>query len=83
MPPSGPQVACEVPGTWHTLPWQQPVVHEVASQMHMPPEQRWPAAHGALVPHMQLPPVQRSACVGLHTLPAPQPPQCRRSFMKS
>lgn len=39
--------------------------HEVASQTHEPPEQRCPAAHCALPPHLHCPPaLQLSARLG-------------------
>ena len=36
-------------------PWQQPLGHELASQIHRPPAQRWPPAHAAPEPHSQAP----------------------------
>jgi len=62
----------------HVLPLEQhPLGHDVASQMHMPPEQRWPVPHAGLVPHMHAPFVQRSAFVASHATheapPVPQP----------
>jgi hypothetical protein len=39
---------------------QQPLAHEVASHTHAPPTQCWPTAHGAPVPHAQVPPAQVS-----------------------
>jgi hypothetical protein len=38
MPPAAPHALGSVPG-WHVLPWQHPVEQELASQMHVPPEQ--------------------------------------------
>jgi hypothetical protein len=49
----------KVEGT-QAAPAQQPVVQEVGSQMHWPPEHRCPAPHGPLVPQRQAPVVQRS-----------------------
>jgi hypothetical protein len=43
------------------LELQHPLAHDVASHTHAPPTQCWPAAHGAPVPHAQLPPAQVSA----------------------
>lgn len=40
---------------------QQPDGHEVASHTQAPPTQRWPLAHLAPAPHMQVPPEQVSA----------------------
>jgi hypothetical protein len=38
MPPAAPHALGLVPGR-HELPWQHPVGHDMASQMHWPPEQ--------------------------------------------
>lgn len=66
--PLSPQVAAL--GIWQA-PWaQQPVGHEVASQMHAPPTHRRPAPHGAEAPQAQPPFVQRSAAVVLHAMQA-------------
>jgi hypothetical protein len=69
--PLVPQVA--VPLVRHTSPSQQPVAQLVASQMHFPPEHRWPAVHAAPVPHLHAPAAQVSAVAGSHavqTVPA-------------
>jgi hypothetical protein len=44
-----------------TLLEQQPVAQLAEVQTHWPLVQRWPAMHAALLPHLQLPPVQLSA----------------------
>lgn len=61
----------ELPG-WHELPLQHPDGQLVGSQMHVPPEHRWPAAHTEPPgPQLQLPPTHRSALVPqpMHALP--------------
>ena len=45
---------------------QQPFGHEVASQTHAPPLQRWPAGHAAFVPHLHSPLVHVLVVVGSH-----------------
>lgn len=50
---------------------QQPFGQDVASQTHWAPTQRFPAPHGALLPHAQAPAVQRSAVSALHAPHAP------------
>ncbi len=71
-PPGEPQllVSNEL---WQTLlASQQPFGHEVASQMQLPPEQRWPVAHTVPPgPHEQAPPTQRSALAPQATHAAP------------
>lgn len=47
----------------HTLPAQQPVVHEVESHTQLPFAQRWPAPHAAPVPHAQLPDAEQLSAV--------------------
>lgn len=70
--PASPQVASE--RVAHTTPWQHPLGHEVASQMHRPATQRWPPAHAGPVPHWQTPVLlQRLALVtsqAAHDAPA-------------
>lgn len=70
--PASPQVASE--RVAHTAPWQQPLGHDVASQMHRPPTQRWPPAQAGPVPHWQAPVVlQRLALLmsqAAHAAPA-------------
>jgi hypothetical protein len=63
-----------------TLPAQHPVAHEVASQTHLPPRQRWPVPQAGPAPQAQVPAaVQASATVESHdwqTLPlAPHRPK--------
>jgi hypothetical protein len=61
----------------HTLPLQQPLGHEVASQMQLPPEQRCPPAQIAPVPQEHAPPLQPSARVGSQAMqPEPGIPHC-------
>jgi hypothetical protein len=55
-----------VVGVTHWLPMQQPVGHEVASQTHALPKQRWPPPHAAAPPQVQTPLVQPLALVMLH-----------------
>ena len=52
-------------------PAQQPEGHEVASQTHRPPTQRWPPAQAAPGPHLQPPPAQVSLRVRSHEAHAP------------
>lgn len=47
--PASPQVASD--RVAQASPWQQPLGHEVASQMHSPATQRWPPAQAGPVPH--------------------------------
>jgi hypothetical protein len=49
-----------------TAPEQHPFGHDVASQMHAPPEHRWPMPHAGLDPHLHAPAVQLSDDVELH-----------------
>jgi hypothetical protein len=51
--PAFPQVASE--RVSHTVPWQQPLGHELASQVHSPEAQRCPPAHAGPDPHAQAP----------------------------
>jgi len=62
---------------WQVVPVQQPVAHEVASQTHALPEQRWPVPQAAAVPQPQVPSVrQLSALAGSQpTQPTPLEPQ--------
>ena len=70
--PSIPQL--DIEGTWHVAPTQHPVPHELASQMQVPPEQRWPAPQGLVLPHAHTPDAeQRSARTGSHRLHAAPP----------
>jgi hypothetical protein len=63
--PPLPQLLLLVPAR-QVVPEQHPLGHEVRSQTQAPLTQRWPVAHGAPVPHWQVPVAeQRSA-------PAPQ-----------
>lgn len=57
-PPSLPHAPVSVMLT-HWFDWQHPL-HDTGSQTHMPFTQRWPARHGAFMPHAHWPPVQRS-----------------------
>jgi hypothetical protein len=58
VPPAGPQAAVVLPGS-HVLPRQQPVGHDAASHMHLPPEQTWPVPHTAPPPQVQAPLVEQ------------------------
>lgn len=51
--PDGPQFVSE--RVVHAPCEQQPLAQDVESQVHAPAEQCSPAAHGAPVPHLQLP----------------------------
>lgn len=53
LDPASPQVASE--RVSQAFPLQQPLGHEVASQMHSPPAQRWPPTHAGPEPHSQFP----------------------------
>ncbi len=58
------------------MPEQHPLGHEVRSQTQAPLTQRWPAAHGAPVPHWQVPVAeQRSAPPPQLTQALPVTPQ--------
>lgn len=48
--PALPHAVGEVPVS-HCAPLQQPLEHDVASHVHVPDTQCWPAAHAAPVPH--------------------------------
>jgi len=50
-------------GAWQSVPVQQPVGHDAASQTHAPPMQACPAPHDGPDPHMQTPVLQLSAFV--------------------
>jgi hypothetical protein len=79
--PPVPQAALPVPG-WQASPAQQPL-HDVVSQRHVPPTQRWPWPHEPVVHvplHPSLSPQAFPAQLGLHVptpqrLGAPPPPQ--------
>jgi hypothetical protein len=54
-------------------PLQQPLGHDVPSQMHVPPLHRLPDGHAAPVPQVHTPLVQAFVVVGshaAHVLPA-------------
>jgi hypothetical protein len=68
-----PPVPHAVTELLHTLPAQHPVAHEAALHTHAPPTHCWPAAHGAPLPHLHVPPLHVSASMGshfTHALPA-------------
>ena len=70
--PAVPHVARE--GAVHTLPWQQPVGHDVASHMHAPFMQRWPAPQGAPLPQRHCPSIEHmSALSSSHAVQAAAP----------
>ncbi len=52
--PPAPHELLAVP-VRQAVPEQQPLGHDVRSQTHAPLTQRWPAPHGAPVPHWQAP----------------------------
>ena len=67
--PALPQVMVE--RIEQVTPLQQPAGHEVASQMHAPPTQRWPPAQAAPAPQPQAPVApQLSALVASHAAQA-------------
>jgi hypothetical protein len=68
-PPAEPHVASD--GALHVDPLQHPFAHDVASQTHWPPTQRWPDAHAAFAPHVHAPLVHASALVASHATHAP------------
>src|SRR5258707_9508053 len=70
--PNARQVWQLTPGK-HANPKQQPLAHDIASQMHAPLAQRWPAAHALLPPQVQAPLVQPSASVPLQAVQAAPP----------
>jgi hypothetical protein len=51
--PPAPHRAFSLPDS--QLPLEQQPLHDWLSQMHLPPEQRWPAVHAALPPQVQVP----------------------------
>jgi hypothetical protein len=68
--PPTPQL--EVEAVLQVLPTQHPPGHEVASQMQLPFEQRWPAPHAAFEPQRQVPAaVQVSVSLGSQGLQLP------------
>jgi hypothetical protein len=68
--PAFPQVA--TPRLAQVAPAQQPLGHEVASQMQRPPTQRWPPAQALPAPQEQTPAaLQPSALVTSHATQAP------------
>jgi hypothetical protein len=72
LAPPVPHALCD--GRAHRLPVQQPLAQEVASQTHLPPEQRWPLTHAGPVPHAQAAVAEQlSALVGLQATHAPPP----------
>jgi hypothetical protein len=69
--PSVPQV--DIPDVMQAPLEQQPLGHDVELQTHAPFAQISPVGQGALVPHLQAPPVQRSAWVDEQTEHATPP----------
>jgi len=70
--PASPQVASE--RVSQVFPWQQPLGHDVLSQVQRPERQRWPPAHACLEPQAQVPvALQWSALVASHAAQAPPP----------
>lgn len=56
-----------------TSPSQQPLGHDVWSQMQSPDTQRRPAPHAGALPQRQAPPEQDSALVASHVAHTPPP----------
>jgi hypothetical protein len=80
VPPGAAQAAME--SGVQTFPVQHPVGHEVESHTQVPPEQCSPRAHGAPVPHWQVPLAEhvsaRTVSHATHVAPAaPQVPSAR------
>ncbi len=75
--PAAPQAAAVVAVTHAPVAVQQPV-HEVESQTHAPPTQRWPAAHGLPAPHMHAPCAEHASdVIASHRMHWPPPtPHC-------
>jgi hypothetical protein len=70
--PASPQVSKE--RVAQVAPWQQPLGHEVASQMHRPAAQRWPPAQAAPAPQAHAPVgPQRLALLASHASQADPP----------
>lgn len=66
-PPLAPHVA--TPATLQTAPLQHPFGHDVASQIHVPPWQRWPVWHAGPPAQWQVPSTaQVSARLGSHAM---------------
>ena len=55
--PLAPQLPSD--GAVQTLPLQHPFGHDVASQAHAPPTQRWPLPHGGPLPHAHAPAIEQ------------------------
>lgn len=73
--PFFPHSVAAVPALHWPVASQQPVAQLVASHTQTPPEQRWPTAHTAPVPHAHAPAVQRSDRVSHAVHIAPAAPQ--------
>ncbi len=72
--PLVPQLAGD--GFMHVFPEQQPLGQETESQTQAPLIHLWPPPHAGPVPHVQVPFVQVSACVGSQVMQdAPPVPQ--------
>ncbi len=73
--PPAPHALLAVP-VRHVVPEQQPLAQDVLSQTQAPLTQRWPAPHGAPVPHWQVPAVEhRSEAAPQLTQALPETPQ--------
>jgi hypothetical protein len=70
LPPVPQDVA---PAVRQVVPLQQPLPHEVASHVHVPLTQCWPAAQGAPLPHAHPPEEQESALIGSQATQATPP----------
>jgi hypothetical protein len=60
--PALPHALTTLPGS-HVPPVQHPVAHDVASHVHLPSTQCWPASHAAVAPHRQPPLVSQPSLV--------------------
>jgi hypothetical protein len=63
-------------GATHVAPWQQPVGQDVESQTQRPISQRWPSAHGVVLPHLHAPSVHWSERWSHAAHAAPPAPHC-------
>ncbi len=70
-PPPAPQAV--IPGVTQLCPEQHPVGHDVASQMQLPPEHRWPGRHAVPRLHVHCPAAEQPSPLEPHTVHAPPP----------
>ena len=70
--PETPQLATAA--VLHVVPLQQPLWHEITSQMQAPPTQRCPAAQAGPAPHEQAPADEQPSATALSQATAPGEP---------